>query len=57
MQVRANAESIAFYKSDNLEKRKTNSRLLVRICHFDLLETVHINYSMYSGSTLICKTV
>ena len=46
MQVRANAESIAFYRSGSLEERKSNSKLQVDDSHcllyFILFTTIYI---------------
>ena len=39
MHIRSNAESIAFYKSGELEERKTNSRLWVD--NFSIILLIH----------------
>jgi len=56
MQIRGNAESIAFYRSGGLEKRKTNSRLQTllqtqqRLINFECILFFAINVFDYLGA-------
>lgn len=56
MQIRVNAESVAFYRSGSLEERKTNSRLLTllqtqqRLINYECILFFSINVFDYVGS-------
>ncbi|KAJ7384685.1 ATP-binding cassette sub- D member 4 [Desmophyllum pertusum] len=58
MQVRSNAESIAFYRSGNVEMRKTNSRLQsllqtqLRVVNFQCILFFFVNIIDYVGAIL-----